>query len=70
MLHRRLMVADLRDYQYQVVRRRPENIPVPYELRDYISPDKWDSRIMQIKMLCTKYSKPIFERIWFVFAFL
>jgi len=53
-----------------VVRRRPENIPVPYELRDHFSPDKWDSRIIQIKMLCAKYSKPIFERIWFVLAFL
>jgi len=51
-----------------IIRRKPENIPVPYELREGVSPEKWDFRIMQINSLCAKYSKPLFERIWFVFA--
>jgi len=52
------------------IRREPENIPLPYELRDFITPEKWDYRIMQINVLCAKYSKPLFERGWFVFAVL
>jgi len=53
-----------------IIRRRPENVPIPYELRDLMTVEKWDYRIMQINILCAKYSKPLFERVWFVFAVL
>lgn len=51
-----------------VIHRSPENIPVPFELRGVIAPEKWDFRIMQINTLCAQYAKPLFERIWFIFA--
>jgi len=50
------------------IRSKPENIPLPFEFRGIISPEKWDYRIMQINTLCAKYSRPLFERIWFVFS--
>jgi len=42
--------------------------PLPYELSGLVAHDVWDHRTQTIKMLCARFSKPMYERIWFIVA--
>ncbi|CAE6440083.1 unnamed protein product [Rhizoctonia solani] len=42
--------------------------PLPYELSGLVAHDVWDHRTQTIKMLCARFSKPLYERIWFITA--
>ncbi|KAH7339426.1 hypothetical protein B0J17DRAFT_655088 [Rhizoctonia solani] len=42
--------------------------PLPYELSGLVAHDVWDYRTQTIKMLCARFSKPLYERIWFIAA--
>jgi len=43
---------------------------LPYELSTVVSPDVWESRVRAIIRLATRYSKPVFERVWIVIGML
>jgi len=43
---------------------------VPFELQGSISPDVWAVRLPTITKVSERYSRPLFERIWFVVGFL
>lgn len=53
-----------------VVGKDHEMPPLPYELTGLIPHDVWDQRTQTIKMMCARFSKPLFERIWFITAML
>ncbi|CAE6466936.1 unnamed protein product [Rhizoctonia solani] len=42
--------------------------PLPYELSGLVAHDVWDHRTQTIKELCARFSKPMYERIWFFIA--
>lgn len=42
----------------------------PIELRDYVSPDKWETRVRAITRIASQYSKPMLERSWMLVAML
>lgn len=43
---------------------------VPFELQGSISPDVWAVRLPTIAKVSERYSRPIFERVWFVVGLL
>jgi hypothetical protein len=43
---------------------------LPFELHGSIAPDVWATRLPIIARTAGKYSKPLFERVWLVIAFL
>jgi len=43
---------------------------LPFELQKYVSGDTWASRVSTIIRTASQYSKPRFERIWFMFGLL
>jgi len=53
-----------------IVRREPESLPLPYELNGYVAPETWEFRFRQINALCSQYSKPLLERVWFLVSLL
>jgi len=50
--------------------KRPVPIAVPFELQNQISPDEWAFRIQAISKTTSRYSRPLFERIWTFVGFL
>ncbi|KAJ4483368.1 hypothetical protein J3R30DRAFT_3448017 [Lentinula aciculospora] len=42
------------------------NPPVPFEIRDQITPAIWSTRLTALAITAQRYSKPWFERIWTV----
>jgi len=49
-----------------VIRPEPDSPQLPYELSQHLSRETWDFRMRQIRALCLHYSKPMFERAWFI----
>jgi len=45
--------------------KQPTPSSVPFELQNYIAPEVWADRVPKIARTAGRYSKPIFERIWF-----
>jgi len=50
--------------------KQPTPSSVPFELQSYISPEVWAERVPAIAKTAGRYSKPIFERVWFILGFL
>jgi hypothetical protein len=50
--------------------KQPTPSSVPFELQSYISPEVWADRVPKIARTAGRYSKPIFERIWFALGVL
>lgn len=50
------------------VSKAHEMPPLPYELYGLMGHDQWDQRTMTIKAMCDRFSKPVFERAWFLLA--
>jgi len=44
--------------------------PVPIELRGEITPDVWADRLAAITRTASRYSKPMFERVWTIVGLL
>jgi hypothetical protein len=49
--------------------KQPSPSTVPYELQNYITDDEWAVRVPAVTRAASRYSKPIFERIWLLIAF-
>ena len=43
---------------------------VPFELRECVFPDEWQTRLIAIRDLAFRFHNPIFERIWLFVSFL
>jgi len=50
--------------------KQPTPSSVPFELQSYIPPETWATRVPTIARTAGRYSKPLFERIWFALAIL
>ncbi|KAF8608873.1 hypothetical protein BDV93DRAFT_465932, partial [Ceratobasidium sp. AG-I] len=50
------------------VSKTQEMPPLPYELSGLIAHETWDQRTQTIKSMCARFSKLLFERIWFITA--
>jgi len=42
----------------------------PFELQGFISTDTWTTRMAELKRIASRYSKPMFERIWSLVGFM
>jgi len=42
--------------------------PLPYELSGLIAHETWEQRTQVIKGMCARFSRPLFERVWFIVA--
>lgn len=40
----------------------------PIELQNYVSPDKWETRVRAITRIASQYSKPTLERCWMLLS--
>ncbi|KAF8444537.1 hypothetical protein L210DRAFT_3502115 [Boletus edulis BED1] len=39
---------------------------LPFELRDYVSPNTWEARVSALTRLASQYSRPTFERAYLI----
>jgi len=50
--------------------KQPTPSSVPFELQSYITAEVWAERVPAIARTAGRYSKPLFERVWFFLGFL